>query len=66
MRFVQRADERLQIGSGPFRIFRIFPGLPIGDSEDKGFGPLGAFDHAYLDPGALVAMHERHCCRFPK
>ncbi len=58
MRFIQRAGERVQIGSRPFRIFRIFPGLALGDSEDKGFGPLGAFDHAYLDPGALVAMHE--------
>ncbi len=48
----------MQIGSRPFRIFRIFPGLLLGDSDDKGFDPLGAFDHAYLDPGALVAMHE--------
>ena len=58
MKYVQRAVDRLKIGSGRFRIFRIFPGLALDDSDDKGFGPLGAFDHAYLDPGALVAMHE--------
>ncbi len=58
MRYVLRAEGRLKIGSGPFRILGIFPGLSLNDSDDKGFGSLGAFDHAYLDPGALVAMHE--------
>ena len=58
MRFVQRAGDRQEIGSGSFRILRIFPGLLLEGSDDKGLGPLGAFDHAYLDPGALVAMQE--------
>ncbi len=58
MRLVQRADRRLPIGSGLFRIHRIRPGLPLEDPNDDGLGPLGSFDHAYLDPGALVSMHE--------
>ena len=56
MHFIQRAGDRLQGGGGPFRVFSVFPGLLLEDSDDKGLGPLGAFDHAYLDPGALVAV----------
>lgn len=58
MRHVLRADQRAHFGSGPFRILRIRPGLAFEDSDDNGLGPLGAFDHAYLDPGTVVDMHE--------
>ncbi len=52
------ASSRDQFGAGPFRIQRIRPGRGIDAIDDQGLGPLGAFDHAYLKPGMVVAMHE--------
>ena len=54
----QRASERLEFGRGGFQIRRVLPGLCLQNANDPGFGPLGAFDHARLQPGVVVAMHQ--------
>jgi len=58
MLLIQRASERLEFGRGGFRIRRVLPGLCLQNPNDPGFGPLGAFDHARLQPGVVVAMHQ--------
>jgi len=43
---------------GPFRVRRIRPGVALGQPTDPGFGGLGTIDHATLQPGVVVRMHE--------
>lgn len=43
---------------GPFQLRRIWPGASLGRSDDAGFGGLGVIDHAHLEPGLVVKMHE--------
>jgi redox-sensitive bicupin YhaK (pirin superfamily) len=57
MMLVQRASDRLEFGHGGFQVRRVLPGLSLQNANDPGFGPLGAFDHARLQPGVVVAMH---------
>ena len=54
----QRASDRLEFGRGGFQVRRVLPGLCLQNANDPGFGPLGAFDHARLQPGVVVAMHQ--------
>ena len=58
MPLVQRASDRLESGRGGFQVRRVLPGLCLQNANDPGFGPLGAFDHARLQPGVVVAMHQ--------
>jgi len=55
---ILRAEERLSIGNGPFRLKRIRPGLTFSKGKDTGLGPLGLIDHALVQPGLVVAMHQ--------
>jgi len=43
---------------GPFQLRRIRPGIILGQRNDPGFGGLGTIDHAKLQPGVVVRMHE--------
>ncbi|MGZ2432603.1 pirin family protein [Rhizobium redzepovicii] len=43
---------------GPFQVRRIRPGVALGQPDDPGFGGLGTIDHATLQPGVVVRMHE--------
>jgi redox-sensitive bicupin YhaK (pirin superfamily) len=43
---------------GPFQVRRIRPGVALGQPNDPGFGGLGTIDHATLQPGVVVGMHE--------
>jgi redox-sensitive bicupin YhaK (pirin superfamily) len=45
-------------GHGPFQLRRIHPGISLGLRYDAGFGGLGLIDHARLQPGLVVGMHE--------
>ena len=54
----RRASDRLEFGRGGFQVRRVLPGLCLQNPNDPGFGPLGAFDHARLQPGVVVAMHQ--------
>jgi len=58
MLLIQRASDRLEFGRGGFQVRRVLPGLSLRNGGDAGFGPLGAFDHARLQPGVVVAMHQ--------
>src|SRR5688572_23366148 len=58
MILVQRSSNRLEFGHGGFQICRVLPGLCLQNANDPGFGPLGAFDRARLQPGVVVAMHQ--------
>ena len=47
------------VGGGPFRIRPMRPGLTEGrPMADPVIGPLSRVDHAFLDVGALVSMHQ--------
>jgi quercetin 2,3-dioxygenase len=47
------------VGGGPFRIRPIRPGLTEGGRvADPVIGPLSRVDHAFLDVGAVVSMHQ--------
>ncbi len=52
------AADRARHGNDAFRIDRISPGRGLSTDGDSGLGPLGAFDHALLQPGMVVRMHE--------
>lgn len=43
---------------GAFQVRRIRPGVALGQPNDPGFGGLGTIDHATLQPGVVVRMHE--------
>ena len=51
-------DSHLVREHGPFRLRRIQPGITLGRTDDGGFGGLGLIDHARLQPGLVVKMHE--------
>jgi redox-sensitive bicupin YhaK (pirin superfamily) len=51
-------ETHLVRAHGPFQLRRIWPGASLGRAEDAGFGGLGLIDHARLQPGLLVRMHE--------
>lgn len=51
-------DTHLIRAHGPFQLRRIRPGLSLGRPDDSGFGGLGLIDHARLQPGLVVRMHE--------
>ncbi|MDB5563713.1 MAG: pirin-related protein [Tardiphaga sp.] len=51
-------DTHLVRAQGPFQLRRIRPGLALGRTDDAGFGGLGLIDHARLQPGLIVKMHE--------
>ncbi len=58
------ANARRHFRRGPFEIHRVYPGLAFsdspfsGDSRDTGIAGLGCFDHAHLEQGLIVPMHE--------
>jgi quercetin 2,3-dioxygenase len=43
---------------GPFQLRRIRPGVALRRTNDAGFGGLSLIDHARLQPGLVVKMHE--------
>ena len=51
-------DTHLVRDHGPFQLRRIHPGVALGRTDDGGFGGLGLIDHARLQPGLVVRMHE--------
>jgi hypothetical protein len=51
-------DTHLVRAHGPFQLRRIRPGVTLGRRDDAGFGGLGLIDHARLQPGLVVKMHE--------
>ncbi len=51
-------DTHLVRDHGPFQLRRIRPGVTLGRTDDAGFGGLGLIDHARLQPGLVVKMHE--------
>ena len=51
-------DTHLVRDRGPFQLRRIHPGVALGRTDDGGFGGLGLIDHARLQPGLVVKMHE--------
>jgi len=51
-------DTHLVRAHGPFQLRRIWPGVSLGRTDDAGFGGLGLIDHARLQPGLVVKMHE--------
>jgi redox-sensitive bicupin YhaK (pirin superfamily) len=53
------SPETHQVRShGPFQLRRIHPGISLNQRGDAGFGGLGVIDHARLQPGLVVRMHE--------
>jgi len=53
------SPETHQVRShGPFQLRRIHPGISLDQQDDAGFGGLGVIDHARLQPGLVVRMHE--------
>jgi len=53
------ARETYQVrAQGPFQLRRIRPGVSLGRTDDPGFGGLGLIDHARLQRGLVVKMHE--------
>lgn len=57
---ILRADTRQAMGKGAFHAQRVRPGTAVGPDADPAFGPLSVIDHATLDKGALVEMHEHN------
>jgi len=45
---------------GPFQVKRMRPGAILGVGTDPAFGPLSVIDHANLDVGTVVSMHEHN------
>jgi quercetin 2,3-dioxygenase len=55
------ASSRFSMHRGPFKIDRLTPGGILDSSDaatDTGLGGLGLIDHAHLEAGLLVGMHE--------
>jgi len=53
------ADNHSQPIKGPFSITRVRPGNILGNqSADIAFGPLSNIDHAVLQKGLTIKMHE--------
>lgn len=57
---VLRAAPKTTFEYGPFKIRRMRPGLILPDANDEAFGPLSVIDHANLETGAMVTMHEHN------
>lgn len=55
---VLRSDASPRFGRGPFKIRRVRPGAILGAGAETTFGPFSVFDHASLDVGTVVRMHE--------
>ncbi|MQB40791.1 pirin family protein [Rhizobium sp. ICMP 5592] len=51
-------ETHLVRAQGPFQLRRIRPGISLRQPDDAGFGGLGIIDHARLQPGLVVRMHE--------
>lgn len=51
-------ETHQQRAHGPFQLRRIRPGITLGQPGDPGFGGLGTIDHAKLQSGLVVRMHE--------
>lgn len=51
-------ETHLVRAQGPFQLRRIRPGITLRQGDDAGFGGLGVIDHAKLQPGLVVRMHE--------
>lgn len=43
---------------GKFRVHRNFPGRAVPEYDDHGYGPLAMVVEAFLDPGAIIPMHQ--------
>lgn len=57
---VLRAEPKTTFEYGPFRIRRMRPGQIQPEKNDDAFGPLSVIDHATLEQGTLVKMHEHN------
>lgn len=57
---VLRAAPKTTFEYGPFKIRRMRPGLILPDAGDEAFGPLSVIDHATLDVGTMVTLHEHN------
>lgn len=57
---VLRAEPKTTFEYGPFRIRRMRPGKILPGNDDGAFGPLSVIDHANLELGTLVKMHEHN------
>ncbi len=55
---ILRAEPKSTFEYGPFKIRRIRPGKILSDGANDAFGPLSVIDHANLNIGTLVSMHE--------
>src|SRR5690625_5180074 len=52
-------DQHKQPFKGPFSITRVQTGAILGeDAKDSAFGPLSYIDHAVMQKGLTVKMHE--------
>ncbi|MBC8082200.1 MAG: pirin family protein [Hymenobacter sp.] len=55
---LSRHPNRQHLNHGAFQLQRVHPGLALSNPADAGLGPLGLVDHAVVQPGPLVPMHE--------
>ncbi len=55
---ILRADPISRKDDGRFHLRRVRPGAILGRDADPAFGSLSIIDHANLDRGAIVHMHE--------
>jgi redox-sensitive bicupin YhaK (pirin superfamily) len=53
-----RAQQRSSHGKGSFHIESVKPGLAFAENSDPAMGPFSGFDHATLEVGTVVKMHE--------
>ena len=52
------SDASPRFGRGPFKIRRRRPGMILNAGTETTFGPFSVFDHANLDVGTVVRVHE--------
>jgi hypothetical protein len=52
------ANQRIKFGNEKFQILRNYPGINLGNTNDKGLGGLGCIDHSEVNPNFTVKMHE--------
>ncbi|WP_369789727.1 pirin family protein [Rouxiella sp. WC2420] len=55
---VLRAEPKSSFEYGPFKIRRMRPGRIFPGNADNALGPLSVIDHANLNIGTMVSMHE--------
>jgi redox-sensitive bicupin YhaK (pirin superfamily) len=58
MIYILRANASQANTQGAFKLHRIRPGSILGPDADPAFGPLSVIDHANLDVGTVVGLHE--------